>query len=105
MANGGWRKPAINEPIHSFPSDPPPAPAHSERVAPIEAYLESKSLDGLCIRWHPVIAERIHPPRSRAIFPCRAIGAKHSRVLRRVQIRGPVYPQFSVPNQDRCFAM
>ena len=58
MANGGWRKPAINKPIHSFPSDALATPAHTERVVPIAAYLESKSLDGLCIGWHPVIADK-----------------------------------------------
>jgi hypothetical protein len=58
MANGGWRKPASKEPIHSFPSDALATPAHTERVAPIAAYLESKSLDGLCIGWHPVIADK-----------------------------------------------
>ena len=58
MANGGWRKPAINEPIHSFPSDALAAPAHTERMAPVAAYLESKSLDGVCIGWHSVIANK-----------------------------------------------
>ena len=54
MANGGWRKPAINEPIHSLPSDALATPAHTERMVPIAADLESKSLDrfyiGLCAR-------------------------------------------------------
>ncbi len=67
MANGGGRKPAINEPRHSFPGNPPAAPAPTERVVPITAYLESKSHDGGCIGWHPVISGRIRPPRSRAI--------------------------------------
>jgi len=58
MANGGGRKPAINEPIHSLPGDPLPAPAHSERIAPIAADLESKDPDGFCIGWHPVIADK-----------------------------------------------
>src|SRR5579863_9774522 len=58
VANGGGRKPAINEPIHSFPADTLPAPAHSERVVPVAAYLKSKVLDGLCIRRHPVVANK-----------------------------------------------
>ena len=57
VANGGWRKPAINEPIHSFPGDPLPAPAHSERVTPVAAYLKSKALDCLRICRYPVIAD------------------------------------------------
>jgi hypothetical protein len=58
VANGGGRKPAVNEPIHSFPGDPLAAPAHTERVAPVAAYLESKSLDCVCIGWRPVIADK-----------------------------------------------
>src|SRR5581483_6115383 len=58
VANGGWRKPAINEPIHSFPGDALPTPAHSERVMPVAAYLKSKVLNGLCIGRHPVIANK-----------------------------------------------
>jgi hypothetical protein len=46
MTNSGWRKPAIKERIHSFPSDALATPAHTERVVPIAVYLESKSLDG-----------------------------------------------------------
>ena len=101
MAHGGGRKPAVNEPIHSFPGDPPPAPAHSQRVAPVAAYLESKSHDGLRIGRHPVIADKSAHHGAKP-FPLSGNGLMHTPCeLGLDLLKFPAHPFLGCPADDR----
>jgi hypothetical protein len=105
VANGGWRKPAINEPIHSFPGDPLPAPAHSERVVPVAANLKSKALDGLCICRHSVIANKSAHHRAEP-FPLLGNGLVPAPAQFGLDLlKFPAYPFLGCPADDRVHSI
>ena len=101
MANGGWRKPAINKPIHSFPGDPLPTPAHSERVMPVATDLKSKALEGLCICRHPVIAYKSAHHRAEP-FPLLGNGLVPAPAQFDLDLlQFPAHPFLGCPANDR----
>jgi len=101
MANGGGRKPAVNEPIHSFPGDPFPAPAHFERMVPVMAYLKSKVLDGLQVGRHPVIANKSAHHRAEP-FPLLGNGLVPAPAQFGLDLlKFPAHPFLGCPANDR----
>ena len=101
MANGGGRKPAINKPIHSFPADPLWAPAHSERVMPVAADLESKVANALCICRHPVIANESAHHRAEP-FPLSGNGLVPAHAQFGLDLlQFPAHPFLGCPANDR----
>ena len=101
VANGSWRKPAINEPRHSFPGDAPPAPAHSERVVPVAADLKSKVLDSLRICRHSVIAHKSAHHRSEP-FPLSGNGLVPTPAQLGLDLlKFPAHPFLGCPTDDR----